>query len=229
MNRLMMTMGASALALTLAACGGEDADSRIAENNNERESAYSDDDYDKNEDNGDAVDDQARATAAAGTDDDVRDDEQLAAVDTRARAGVQLTSLYDVNSRDDIDRFVTTVYERADQDGDNELTKSEFVDVRSSFGVANLMKVDASGDISSPETDSAAEGDADPDMEAGSNAELDSVFFTNASSDDDTLSKSEMRSALLARFEKADENGDGELTPSEANRFAELIHSDKDK
>lgn len=132
--------------------------------------------------------------------------------------GAPVASLYEIQSRDDVQAFVENVYERADDDDNGELSQREFAQVHAAFGLP-MATVEPMGD-----TDPSTMTDGEANAEDGADEMgQPSAFFAEVSGEDDMLARQELRTALTDHFDEADENGDGELSATEVNHVAEMI------
>ena len=200
MTHFMTNLTIAASALALAACGGED----YAESDDTRDEAASTDEL------------------AAGYGDPTEPVSTDRGAPQLERA---IVSLYEVQTQADVETLIENVYDRADKNDDNALSREEFSLASASLGIADIAR-DAQSVSESNAVE--AQGDADPADEDGIAIGVDSPFFAETAGEDDMLQRSEMRNALMARFEEADEDGDGEFTASESLEFAKLMRSESE-
>ena len=150
----------------------------------------------------------------------------------------------DVQSKEDVSLITDSAFEKADLNGDGALDRTEFATLSlaaagedpSMIETVLTRAEETATDIVQGVTGADAEAETEPGIESGVSlpaeeaaqvAALDEDFAESAG-DDASMTKEELRSAFLARFEKADVNDNEQLEMEERETFAALTAGKKE-
>nr|WP_290918013.1 hypothetical protein [Hyphomonas sp. 34-62-18] len=126
-----------------------------------------------------------------------------------------MAAVYKIRTTDDIAPAATAMMTLADKDEDGQLTLEEYDLLAPALAQADNTQ-SANDDGSTAEKQGAAEYNETAEGAPISSEE----FFNETTGADGTISQEDLASALTARFETADSNGDGILTEEEAATFS---------
>lgn len=120
---------------------------------------------------------------------------------------------YEIRDRDDVPVFVESAFERADRDGDGTLDYEEYLLIAPTLGQADAT-------IGQGQATTPGPTDYENPNPAADTVEQQEFYRTVAG--DDGMTPEELESALMERFDMADADGDGELSPDETRDFLRL-------
>jgi len=165
--------------------------------------------------------------------------EVLAEIDERldaagaTLAAIKPMQMSDVRSKDDVALVTESAFDQADFNRDGVLDRDEFANmttvVVNSDGSQPVDTVaDKASKMLNDVTGAAGNEITKPADAVVATAAIDDAF-TEASGDDASLTKEELRKVFLARFEKADVNDNDQLEESERKSFALLSIDENDQ
>lgn len=123
--------------------------------------------------------------------------------------------VYKIRTSADVAASVDAMMTLADKDSNDQLTLEE-------FGVISPALAQADNSLTpSVEGGPVANPGAGPNMEDSAAVPIRrDDFFTETAGSDNLITRTELSTALTSRFNSADEDSNGELTPAEAQNFA---------
>lgn len=126
-----------------------------------------------------------------------------------------VATLTKITRRADIEPAVDSMMTLADKDNDGTLSREEYAILAPALGQADeTVPTNADGSVGGiPGTSEYTEA-------TGRTPITSDEFFNEIAGSDGTISRSDLTAAITARFDAADADGNGELSPEEAQRFA---------
>ncbi|RFB04140.1 hypothetical protein [Parvularcula marina] len=134
-----------------------------------------------------------------------------------------------VRDTDDVEELVNEKFEEADRDGNGELDDREYLTVAVALGqsytepTVPLVPMDETGDVTD-ETETAEadteEAEAEPVSVEGWRVASHTEFRDAVAGENEAVERSELREALMARFEAADTDDSGALDEEEFEMFS---------
>ena len=135
-----------------------------------------------------------------------------------------------VRDTDDVEELVNEKFEEADRDGNGELDDREYLTVAVALGqsytepTAPAEPMDETGDVTdetkTAEADTEDEVEAEPISVEGWRVASHTEFRDAVAGEDESVERSELREALMARFEAADTDDNGALDEEELEMFS---------
>lgn len=171
------------------------------------------------------VDTPANAAEASGAAAPATEDPMAGQADAPVVAGAAdggagdidgaVAATYKIKTKAELASAVTAMMTLADGDTNGQLTMEEFGVIAPALAQAdNSITASAEGGaVANPGAGEKSEASAPPAIRADE-------FFTETAGSDALISRDELSRALTSRFDTADEDANGELTPDEAQKFA---------
>lgn len=151
----------------------------------------------------------------------------------------EVIEIAEINTKTDAERVASDAFDKADANGDGKLDKAEYVMIAmganefrsASSPIDETQEGVGEGDMDTGDAAVDSTAPADPSMPAtAETATVDETSvepaFAEAAGADNELTKDELRTAFLARFDTADADKDQQLSETERQTFAELTTGD---